>query len=168
MNNIITIDAETYFDDEFSLKKMTTENYIRDPRFEVHGWAVKFNEGPAIWVGAMAFHGIEWQERLSKSPVLAHHAQFDLFILNHHYQIRPLIILDTLSMARLMLGNHVSASLDSVAKHFGLAAKTVPYDLFKGKHWHELDAATQKLVADGACHDVELTWQIFNRLMAGD
>lgn len=165
--NIITIDAETYFDDEFSLKKLTTEAYVRDPRFEVHGWAVKWNAGPAVWVGAAAFFTVEWQERLRRSPVLAHHAQFDLFILGHHYGIYPPAILDTLSMARLMLGNHISVSLDSLARHFNLSAKNVPYNLFKGKHWHELDTPTQQLVADGCCHDVELTWQIFNKLMNG-
>ena len=35
--NIVTLDFETYFSDEYTLSKMTTESYIRDPRFEVHG-----------------------------------------------------------------------------------------------------------------------------------
>ena len=34
---IVTLDFETYFDRDYSLKKMTTEAYIRDPRFEVQG-----------------------------------------------------------------------------------------------------------------------------------
>ena len=34
---IITIDFETYYSREYSLSKMTTESYIRDPRFEVIG-----------------------------------------------------------------------------------------------------------------------------------
>jgi len=32
---IIALDFETYYDKEFSLKKLTTEEYIRDSRFEV-------------------------------------------------------------------------------------------------------------------------------------
>ena len=39
--NIITIDFETYYDQEFSLSKLTTEEYVRDDRFEVIGVAVK-------------------------------------------------------------------------------------------------------------------------------
>ena len=41
--------------------------------------------------------------------------------------------LDTLSMARLLLGNHLSASLESLAKHFGLGAKNIPLRPFQGQ-----------------------------------
>ena len=30
---IITLDAETYYDDKYSLSKMVTASYILDPRF---------------------------------------------------------------------------------------------------------------------------------------
>ncbi len=36
---LITIDFETFYSREFSLSKMTTEAYIRDPLFEVIGFA---------------------------------------------------------------------------------------------------------------------------------
>ena len=32
---IMTIDFETYYDKDYSLTKLTTEAYVRDPRFEV-------------------------------------------------------------------------------------------------------------------------------------
>ena len=35
--NIVTLDLETYFDDDYTLKKLTTEAYVRDPRFEALG-----------------------------------------------------------------------------------------------------------------------------------
>ena len=47
--NIITIDFETYYDKDYSLSKMTTEEYINDPRFEVIGMGFKVNDGKA-WV----------------------------------------------------------------------------------------------------------------------
>ena len=46
--DLITIDFETYYDKDFSLSKLTTEEYIRDPRFEVIGVAVKVNNGPTV------------------------------------------------------------------------------------------------------------------------
>ena len=165
--NILTADAETYFDDEFSLKKLTTENYCRDTRFEVHGWALKWNDEKVFWLNHVEakkyFATVDW----ARTATLAHHAQFDNFIFNHTYGVIPSAILCTLSMARLMRGNHVSAALGSLADEYGLQAKNVPYNLFKGKHWHELSADAQRQVADGACHDVALTWEIFQRLSKG-
>ena len=35
MPNLITLDFETYYDKEYGLKKYTTEEYIRDEKFEV-------------------------------------------------------------------------------------------------------------------------------------
>ena len=43
--NIITLDFETYFDQEYSLSKMTTEAYVRDSRFEPHGVGLAYNGG---------------------------------------------------------------------------------------------------------------------------
>lgn len=164
--NIFTLDAETFFSDDYTLSKSTTEAYVRDPRFEAHGWAVRDPraDAPPRWFTHNEFIGFASTIDWSKAAILAHHSQFDLFILNHHYGIRPKFIFDTLSMARLLLGNHLSVGLDSLAKHFGLAAKTVPYNLFKGKHWNELSPQVQQQVGEGACHDVELTWQLFQIL----
>ena len=46
---ILTIDLETYYDKDFSLSKMTTEEYVRDDRFEVIGVAVKIDDGETVW-----------------------------------------------------------------------------------------------------------------------
>lgn len=169
--NLIVLDFETYYGDDYTLNKMTTEEYIRDSRFEAHGCAVRGQLGYAgapvqtSWYDEDKFvvhvvETIDW----SKTAVLCHHAHFDGLILAHHYGIKPKFWFDTLPMARLLLGNHISVSLDSLAKHFGLAAKTVPYNLFKNKHWSELAPIVQKQVAGGCCHDVELTWQLFQLL----
>lgn len=47
--NLISLDFETYYDRDFSLSKMTTEEYIRDDRFEVIGVGVKVNDGETQW-----------------------------------------------------------------------------------------------------------------------
>ena len=47
--DLITLDFETYYDKEYSLKKLTTEEYIRDRRFEVIGVGVKVNNKEAEW-----------------------------------------------------------------------------------------------------------------------
>ena len=47
--DLITLDFETYYDKDFSLRKVTTEAYIRDPRFEVIGVGVKVNNNETEW-----------------------------------------------------------------------------------------------------------------------
>lgn len=164
---ILTFDAETFFDSKggYSLRNMTTEAYCRDEKFICHGAALKWGDEPAQWYNEeqleIVLANIDW----NNTAVLAHHAQFDLFILKHIYDILPAFIFDTLSCARLLLGNHLSVSLDSLAKHYALQAKMVPYNLFDGRHWDNLSPQTQHDLAVGCCHDAELTWQIFKILM---
>ena len=47
---IISVDFETYYDKEFSLSKMTTEEYVRDDNFEVIGVGVKVDETAVLMV----------------------------------------------------------------------------------------------------------------------
>lgn len=162
---IIALDFETFFSTEFTLSKMTTESYIRDPRFEAHGAAIKWSANePAGWYNESALKKVLAQQDWSDTAVICHHAQFDCLILAHHYGVRPRFIFDTLSMARLLLGNHLSVSLDSVRKHFNMSAKQTPYELFKGRHWHELTPDVQRLVAQGCEDEVESIWALFQRL----
>ena len=41
---LISVDFETFYSKEYSLSKITTEEYIRDDQFEVIGVAVKVSE----------------------------------------------------------------------------------------------------------------------------
>jgi len=43
MSDMLTLDFETYYDKEYSLRKLTIAEYIHDPRFEVIGVSVKVN-----------------------------------------------------------------------------------------------------------------------------
>lgn len=161
----IVIDFETYFDQDFTLKKLTTEAYIRDVRFEVHGAGIQWPDGLRVWYDAAdlpeMFQQIDWDN----TACLAHHAHFEGLILSHHYNRRPRVWLDTLPMARLILGNHVRVGLEHLATLFKLAPKSVPYDLFKGQHWQELAPSVRCLVSDGCLHDLGLTWDIFQQLL---
>ena len=42
--NLITLDFETFYDTSFSLSRLTTEEYIRSPDFELIGVGVKVNK----------------------------------------------------------------------------------------------------------------------------
>lgn len=161
--DILTLDFETYFDDEYSLSKLTTEEYVRSPKFAALGCAFYYERG-AEWVEGDRltdyFKAIDW----SNTAVLCHHAHFDGLILSHHYGVKPVRWLDTLSMARYIHGNSIGLGLDSLAKYYSFVPKTVPYQLFRGKRWHELPPSVQHSVAQGAMYDCQLTRSLFDEL----
>ena len=108
--DIITVDFETYYSKKFSLTKLTTEQYVRSPEFEVIGVAVKVN------LKSYLQNNYEWE----KSAVLAHNTMFDGAILSWLFDIHPKLYLDTLCMARGLHGVESSASLENLSKMYGV------------------------------------------------
>lgn len=70
--DIVTTDFETLYDKEYSLSKMTTEAYIRDPRFEIIGVGVKVNGHPADWYSGENPGKFLKSLDYSKRAILAH------------------------------------------------------------------------------------------------
>jgi DNA polymerase len=138
---------------------------VRHEWFEAHGAAIKWSrDAPARWYDERQLREVLKNEDWSDVMLVAHHMQFDGLILSHCYGVVPKHYGCTLSMARLLLGNHISVSLDSVRKQFGFPEKRTPYGLFKSKKWKELDDQTRTLVADGACDECESIWKLFGLL----
>ena len=170
---MVVADWETYYrtkdtelDPSFTLSKMSTESYVRDPRFKAHGVAIKWSADTlAHWYTERQARYILAQEDWSDTFMVHHHAQFDSLIESHHYNVHPARVGCTLSMARLLLGNHLSVSLDSVRKHFGILPKSTPYQHMDGRYWEEMSRDIQEQVAEGACDEVESIWKIFHLLM---
>ena len=98
--DIYTIDFETYYDREYSLSKVTTEKYVRDPRFEAILLGIKKNNGPVKWIPKPLIEPFIKAIDFSKSAILCHNTAFDGAILSWHYGVKPKLWLDTLSMAR--------------------------------------------------------------------
>jgi len=76
---ILTIDFETYYDRDFSLTKLTTEEYIRSDRFEVIGVSVKVNNEGTEWASGTHEQIKQWLQgsfKWSESLVLAHNTLF--------------------------------------------------------------------------------------------
>lgn len=162
----LVADIESYFDDDYTFSKLSTEQYTRDARFSIHGCAFYGPNTPSVWYDRHALPAFLASVDWSDVFLISHHAQWDHLALSHHYGIHPRMSGCTLSMARLMIGNHLSVSLEAVRKHFGLHSKTTPYHLFKGKHWDELSPAAQQHVAAGAIDEAQSIWWIFQKFMA--
>ena len=165
---IISIDFETRWDKtDYTLSKMTTEEYIRDKRFKAFGACIHEYGSEAVtqWYRGDELPRILGTYDWSKTAILAHNAQFDVSILEWRYGIRPCFIFDTLSMARALRGVEVGNSLAKLAADFGLPAKGRAVHSTDGLA--EIDAELEAELAEYCKHDVYLCEQIFERLVAG-
>jgi DNA polymerase I-like protein with 3'-5' exonuclease and polymerase domains len=170
---ILCIDFETRWSskvtnwcaDPYTLSKLTTEAYIRNPLFHAFGCVVhelgsdtkrqwyRHEELPKL------FSMYDW----SKTAVLAHNAQFDIGILTMVYGVKPCFIFDSLSMGRALRGVEVGNSLAKLAEDYGLPPK--------GHAVHSTDGLfdiTPEIEAELATycqHDVFLCEEVFSKLL---
>jgi len=170
-DRILAIDFETRWSrKDYTLSKMTTEEYIRDQRFEAFGACISdITLGqPPRWhrhAGLLEyFQGVDW----GRTAVLAHNAQFDVSILSWRYDARPAFIFDTLSMARALRGVEVGNSLARLAEDFGLPPKGRAVHSTDGLTWKEIQGTPVEVeLAEYCAHDTVLCVEIFNRLLPG-
>jgi len=166
--DILTVDFETYYDKDYSLSKITTEEYVRDPRFQVIGVGVKVNAGTTEWFSGTHGRTKEFlaQYNWANSAVLAHNMMFDGAILSWRFGIRPKVLFDTLCMARAIHGVEKSASLKTLAQNYGVGEKGNEVLDAKGKR--RSDFSFEELSAYGqyCINDVDLTYEIFNIMLS--
>ena len=162
---LITLDAETFYDREYSLSKISTEAYIRDPRFEVIGVSIKIDDGPTQWYAKPqvedALRALDW----SRAFLLAQNTSFDAAILSWRYGIRPKGLLDTMSMSRALFPHEKSHSLSAQAQRAGIGAKGDEVVHALGKRYADFDEASLARYGAYCCNDTELTYALFKRYM---
>lgn len=166
--SFITLDFETFYDNETGFKKQNTEEYINDPRFHVIGVGIKVDDGETKWYSqlggvASALNGIDW----SSSAVLCHNAMFDAAILSWHYGVRPAFIFDTLCMARAIHGVDAGGSLAALAQRYALGEKGSEVVNAFGKGYHDFTPDELAAYGEYCKNDVELTYALFHKLAPG-
>lgn len=164
---ILTIDFETYYDKAFSLTKLTTEEYIRDPNFETIGVAVKIDDAVTEWASGDATQIKKWLQQFpwGESIALAHNAMFDGAILNWHYDIRPKFWIDTLCMGRAIHGVEVSGSLAALTQRYELGEKGTEVQQALGKHRADFSAEELSRYGDYCINDVDLTYKLCSAML---
>ena len=167
MMDIVTIDFETYYDQKFSLSKLTTEAYIRDPQFEIIGVGIKVNDYPTDWYAGDNVGKFLKSLDYSKRAILCHNTAFDGAILAWHFGINPRLWLDTLSMARPLHNLTVGGSLAALTTHYGLGKKGDEVVQALGKHKADFTAEELAKYGQYCINDVELTHALFNKLKVG-
>ena len=168
MAKLITIDFETYYDSDYSLSKLSTEEYVNDDHFEIIGFAYKIDDAPAVWVSdsqdfmRAKLRSLPWADAF----VLAHNTMFDGAIMSWRGGVKPKGWLDTLSMGRALHGVEAGGSLKAMAERYGAGVKGTEVLDAKGKQRHQFSFIQLHQYGEYCKNDVELTHTIFHKMMA--
>lgn len=135
------LDFESYYDSEYSLRKIENAQYVMDSRFESMGFSLKLPGQPAQF-----FTGTYEQQKaiLATIPwdrvrVVSHNARFDGAILEWRFGFRPAAYLCTMVGSRPhFVPKTGSASLDAIGQYLKLQAKGNAVHKMLGKHRDDL------------------------------
>ncbi len=165
---IITADFETYYDKEYSLSKLTTESYIRDPRFETIMLGLRWPDGTKEVITGTdeeiqyRLDAVDW----SQYAVLCHNTMFDAAIFTWRYGVRPRLWLDTLSMGRGMFSAR-NNSLALLAKRFSLDDKGTFVVNMSGRRRADISPGEWKQYSEYCLLDVELCHDLWHLMSEG-
>ena len=165
---VITADFETYYDKEYSLKKMTTEAYIRDPRFETIMLGLRWPDGKQeVLTGTheeirYRLDAVDW----SQYAILCHNTLFDAAIFSWHFGVKPRAWLDTLSMARAMFGSR-NNSLAMLAKRYNMEDKGTFVANMSGRRRADISPGEWEHYSAYCLHDVALCYDLWHLMSNG-
>ena len=172
--DVLVLDFETYFDKKYSLKKLSTVEYIMDDQFEVLGAAYALCDSPwETFNRDWLINDRDWQrflkgecgENFERYTVVAQNAVFDMAILAFRYNIHPPFVIDTLGLSRHRRPGP-KHDLATLCKEFGLPDKGDTME-FLGVHQADVlaDRDLYRRLASYAIDDVCNTWKVFKQLL---
>jgi DNA polymerase len=137
---LLFLDFETYYDQEYSLTKMSPPNYILNPRFETIGCAAKEGlDGLTQWIDGPGFPSFIAQYDQRCTTTVTFNALFDNCILAWVYGFVPARVLCAMRMAVALRGHILpSASLASVTRCLKLGSKGTAIENVKGMRRAEI------------------------------
>ncbi len=186
--DVVVLDAETYFDGIYSLRNLSTIEYVKDDRFELLGWAVRESKsGNSRWnIDAhLVLEALQnrYGSSLEGCTVLAQNSRFDLCILAEHFNLVPKFHIDLMGIARHVHPQY-PASLAELCKLYGLPDKgdiTKVKGMTRRKRWRpkggrkknkivpvRIPLATRKqefFLAAYAISDADLEWKLFEQML---
>lgn len=162
MTRMVTLDLETFYDREYSLSKITTEEYVRSPRFQAIGLGIKYDDGPVEWVaGPEAVEAYVRSVDWSDCVIVGQNTAFDGFILHYHYDVKPKAWVDIMGMSRALFPHEKSHSLKAQAERASIGAKGDEVLNALGKRYEDFTEAELERYGEYCRNDVFLTYQLF-------
>lgn len=166
----VTIDFETYYDAEYSLRREENSSYVMDPRFEIIGVGVQIEHQAPVFFQGTAVQikhqlnslGLDW----AGVRVIAHNARFDGSILEWRLGIKPGAYLCTMVGSRPHLAPLAGGqSLMQIARYLKIGAKGNYVEHASGKHRGDFSPEEMQAYANYCLTDVSLTSKIADYLV---
>ncbi len=165
MPTLLTLDFETYYDQQYSLSKITTEEYIRSDLYETIGVAIHIDGGETIWYPQPevenALKSIDWSDKL----LVCQNTAFDGAILAWRYGIHPMALFDIMGMSRALYPHEKSHSLKSQAERHGVGVKGTEVVHALGKRYADFSKEDLAKYGEYCINDVVLTRKLFDIYM---
>lgn len=169
---VLILDWETYFDQDYTLSKMSTIEYIQDPRFVFTGLGFGYscdNFKPNFiypldisqWIKTMQIR--VFGKNFEQITIVAKNCKFDITILATKFGIIPPYIVDIDDLLR-HYDARMSHKMKDVTQMFGLQSKGNT-NQFKGLHYEEMDAVLRRNLAEYCKNDVEIETALFKILV---
>jgi DNA polymerase I-like protein with 3'-5' exonuclease and polymerase domains len=119
MINTTVIELKTYSEGSFDISTMTIPEYVGDPRFRIHGVAVRWADGRTefrtdveeLMRQLRGLYGAD----LAGTNLVCHHAHFGLYVLARKFDLHPRHFIDTRLLALQVHGCGEAAGDDSVS-----------------------------------------------------
>ncbi len=172
----VTLDFETYFDDEYSMKKMSTVEFVTDSRFKFTGVGIFESKLPfddphncVFWSADKVANRMktlqnEYGKNLEGCTVVGQNLMFDCLMLSCHFGIIPKYTVDILNLAR-----HEDSKRRNDLKHLCIYYETSVQkgdtQQFKGLTYRHMSPSTKKKLADYCRDDVIAETELFRLLL---
>ena len=162
------LDYESFYTDEYSLRRMTPIQYVLDPRFEALGSAFAWEDEAPFWIDGPdlpAFYKtVDWKRTMA----LSHNALFDMVVLAFRFKVFPAMYGGTLSMAQNWISHStLKISLDACCKYYGMPEKLDTILQMKGVNFHHMksDPVLHEKVRVYAMDDDEKCRALYHRMV---
>lgn len=168
--DFFTVDFETYWGKDYTLTKMTTEDYVTDPRFQIIGVSVKKNNETPVWIHGSfkeVFKQMYYTGAFSAGAWLAHNGYFDFLVSAVHFKFIPKFMFDTRLMGQAVLRPFMrSVSLASCLKHLNLGLdKGDTVMKMMDRRYESLSKRELKEYGAYSCNDAEAEYRLFRHLL---
>jgi DNA polymerase len=170
--DLCVIDFETYWAEDYTLARMSVEEYVGDPRFEaicLGYWHSSKGEGCVFGHDAIgdALDGLGVWDPDAETLTLAHNMAFDGYVANAAFGPGGAGIaypLCTVGMLRFTVhGRLTRLTLRAAAEHFGLPEK-LEGEVFRGRRARDLTSHERAEMERYCRRDVEITRLVAERL----